>query len=104
MKRALTTPEAVKAYRDGETVYISITGFFKYNGNIRTMTERRTLKAGSAYITGDGDEITPHNFTNALNAVCAFVSEWILYDAEKYHYSFTIGTDDPERDYYNPFL
>ena len=104
MKRALTTPEAVKAYRDGETVYISITGFFKHNGNTRTMTERRTFRAGDAYITGDGDEITPHNFTSALHAVCSLVCAWILYGAEKYHYSFTIGTDDPERDYYNPFL
>lgn len=104
MKRYITTPAAVKAYRDGEKVQVEFTGFFSHAGNVRTLTERRTFRKGMVYSDCFSDnEFTPENFTRSLFAEYAIVTGYALYKADRITYKFFTGSDDPERDYYDPY-
>lgn len=104
MKRYITTPAAVKAYRDGKKVFVEFTGFFSHAGSIRTLTERRTFRKGIVYNDCLSDnEFTPENFTQSLFSEYVIVSESTLYGADKIRYQFFTGSDDPERDYYDPY-
>ena len=104
MKRYITTPAAVKAYRDGEKVQVEFTGFFSHAGNVRTLTERRMFRKGIVYNDCFSDtEFRPCNFTETLFSEYVIVSESTLYGADKIHYQFFTGSDDPERDYYDPY-